>query len=452
MILNGYQTRDGITTARQSQEKMDSARKCQDFSKAWEVGDKLSVFFPIVWSPYYENGEIATEQARDSKGKLMYDEAGEPIMTQKGRWDIPTFDCWGHNVGDMKQLNLGATFIPSNTEIYQGKPVRFERDENGNIQYDDFGQPIYTSIEGDVTYQFARIAPLFIRGQKQAELNKAYSNNFQSEEFRRKAISDIEDKYDTNKSFNAPKPIIGKVRLATMTEVVAVKMDKYDDPEVDKAANYIYRMSSEKIDELLSLVNDVKYKPRDLDQKWFEVQISFNGDSNDQKGRAAAGRKAHPVGLTEEYTTRSRNPEAFEKIRSRVESIPMKASIIEAHTFIHRIPEAKIKSALSYYMAQFGDSLDNLSESKDIEMMTNNALYLIKFAALDSMSAENLKDKIMDSYKEYLSEHPEVKSSLELASEADGYSAPDTDAQQPSIKDLLGGDSELELPEEESIN
>jgi len=451
MILktqNGYSVRDGVMTATQAQTQMESTRKLQSFSKAWDVGDKLSVFFPIIWAPYLENGEQVMEQERDKRGKLVFNENNEPVMVPKGTWEFPVYTCWGHEVSDLKKLNVGTTFIPSLTEIYQGHPVKFNRDENSNIIYDSYGDPSFERIEGDITYQFSKIAPLFIRGMKQEELNKVYSKKFDSDEFRRKAIQDVEDRYDTNKSMNAPRPIIGKVTPYTITEVLVVKKDKYDDPDTTKVAKYTYRLKQEKINELYSLIKDVKFRPHDPEQKWFEVEMTFNGDTNDQKGRAQAGRKAHPVGLPEEYTMKVKNPDAFAQIEQQLESLQQLASGIKAHTYIQAIPEQKIKSALSYYVASFGEYLDSITEERDMEIMKNNASYLVKFAATDAMSSAALKETINNSYAEYLAEHPDTKPEAELATEQPGYSEPDVD-HMPTTAELLGDTEEYELPSSE---
>lgn len=444
-LRNGFRTRSGVTTARQSQEKRDSTIKRKDFGKAWQVGDKLSVFFPIVWSTHYEDGEPVMVEERDKYGQVVVDENGDPVLVEDGRWDIIVYELWGHKVNDMKALGLGTSFLPSLTEVWGGRPVKFIRDENGEVVYDEEGQPTFDSIEGDVSYQFSRIAPLFVRGMMQQELDKTYKTNYNNEEFRRMALDQIRDKYDTKKNMEAPKPIIGRLDLNTVTEVVAVTVDSNDQYKVDKAGAYIYRLTNDKIDELQSLLDDLKYKPRDHEQNWFEVQITYNGDSNDNKGRAQAGRKAHPVGLTSEYLMEARDPNAFKALKDKwLDRLPKTSSTISAHCYLSRkTAENKILSALSYYMAQNSEYLDKVSSEKDMEMVTNNAYQLVKFSALDTMTAENLKTTIMNSYREYMAEHPEAKPILELATEASDYQEPDVDKMPSTAALLQGGDFNL---------
>lgn len=443
MLRNGINTPPGVRTARQSKQSRDASKKCQTFNKAWLVGDKLSVFFPIVWCPNYLDNEIVMEQEYDRFGKPVLNEDGSPKMVQSGEWNIPVYDVWGHKVNDMKALGLKTTFIPSLTEIYGGRPVKFVRDEYGEVVYDDFGLPQYTPVEGDITYQFSKIAPLFIKGMKQEELSKVYNGKFSNEEFRRKALTDIENKYDTTKSMDAPKPIIDKCRLNTVCEVVAVTVDSNNNYKVDKAANYSFPLSDEKIDDLTALINDRKYRPTDIEQTWFEVQMTFNGDSNDVRGRSQAGRNAHPVGLSEEFTMKSVRPDLFEKIKAKVTSLPKSPSAIAQHTFLmNRIPEQKVLSALSYYIAANATYLDQIAEEEDMSRMMDNAYYLIKFAALDSMDREDLKTKIVDSYNEFMEDHPDMKPAMELTEDREDYTAPDLD-HMPSTKELLAGQDDL---------
>lgn len=454
MLRNGtgFASPNGIRTAGQSKQSRDASKKCNTFNKAWQVGDKLSVFFPIVWCPYYQDGEIVMEQEFDRFGQPVFNEDGSPKMVQSGIWEIPVYDVWGHKVNDMKALGLKTTFIPSLTEVCGGRPVKFERDEYGEVVYDEFGLPSCTPVEGDVTYQFSKIAPLFIKGMKQEELNKVYSGRFANDEFRRKALTDIETKYDTSKNMDAPKPIIDKCRLITVCEVVAVTVDNGNNYKVDKAANYSYPLSDEKIDDLKAILNDRKYRPTDTDQTWFEVQMTFNGDSNDVRGRSQAGRNAHPIGLSKEFTMESVRPDLFEKIRSRVVSLPKSPSAIAQHTFLmNRIPEQKILSALSYYIAANASYLDQIAEDDDMMKMMDNAYYLVKFSALDSMDKDELKGKIVTSYNNYMEEHPELKPVMELTEERSDYSAPDLD-HMPSTKELLAGQEDLIGDAESSLS
>lgn len=140
---------------------------------------------------------------------------------------------------------------------------------------------------------------------------------------------------------------------------------------------------------------------------------------------------------------KSVRPDLFEKIKAKVTSLPKSPSAIAQHTFLmNRIPEQKVLSALSYYIAANATYLDQIAEEEDMSRMMDNAYYLIKFAALDSMDREDLKTKIVDSYNEFMEDHPDMKPAMELTEDREDYTAPDLD-HMPSTKELLAGQDDL---------
>lgn len=445
---------NGFIGARQLQRERDGSRKMKGFNKAWEVGKKYSVSFPIKWLPAYDdNGEIIMIQERDTNGNPIFEEDGEtPIMTQQGQWDIVTAGIWGHKVNDMSALGLKSSFIPSLTDIYQGRPVKYTRDERGNVVCDDSGKPIYESCVGDITYQFSAIAPLFIAGQKQSRLDSIYKKQISNEDLRREAIQKIEEEFDTSKNMKAPKPVIGRTFLYASTEVVVVPIDASDKYEPDKAGQYSYEFkSNEKFNAILYLLDDIKFKPRDLTQKWFEVQMTFNGTSNDIKGRAEAGRKATPVGLTPEYTMQHRDPDAFDKIKQLIGCLPSDSDMISRRNYSYdKISEKVIARAIEQYIVLNSELLDSISSEKDEEILLAHASTLMRFDAVKCLTREPLKAKIETSYKEYLAEHPEQAEDLQLITEQEGYAEPAFD-DRPSSRELVSeaAQSGILLPEEE---
>lgn len=302
----------GTRGARDVRRERSTSRKFNSFNKSWKVGDKLSVFFPIMWRPERDtNDNIIMVQEVDNMGHPVFEEDGvTPKMTEKGVWDVVTGDIWGHKVSNTKEFNVGGSFIPSLTDVYEGRPVQFVRDEKGFIVYDNAtGKPLYETVPGDVTYQFSRIAPLFINGMKQEELSRVMNKKFPTEDMRREALQSIEDKYDTTKKMDAPRAVVGRLMLYASTEVIVVPMDGNDKYLPDKAGQYVYEFTSDqKFSNILQVLDDVKFKPRDLKQTWIEVQMTFNANTDDDRGRAEAGRKAAPIGLTPEYTMQSRDP------------------------------------------------------------------------------------------------------------------------------------------------
>lgn len=444
-LQNSMSGRAAVKTRSQS-------RKLQAFSKAWVVGDKLSVFFPIFWVPELdENEQPIMVQEIDTKGKPVFNEDGTPLMTQKGCWDIVTANIWGHDVPDMKKFAVGGTFIPSLTDIVRGQPAKILTDDAGKPMYDAYGEVVYEPVPGDVTYQFSKIAPLFVKGEKQGEIDRVMKKKFTSEDLRREALNEIDTKYDTDSNMDAPKPAVGKLHMVISTEVFVVKQTTDDRYDIESAGQYTYKLSDEKFNALIYLLDDIKFKPRDLTAKWFEVQMTFNGDSNDKRGRGQAGRKAVPVGLTPEYTMEARDPSGYTKIKGRLEQLPQDSQTITCRNFMYtKIAEKTIAKQISQYVVMNADMLDNISRDEDLEILTGNAYRLMQFQALDNMSNEEIKAKIMTSYHEYLEKHPELKDDTVLASDKEGYQEPTFEA-MPTSRELLSGDAGVTLPGEAEV-
>lgn len=442
-------------SGRQAVRTRSQSKKFQGFNKSWDVGDKLSVFFPIFWCPELdENGQPIEVQEVDTKGKLVFEADGvTPVMTQKGQWDIVTANIWGHDVNDIKKFPVGGSFIPSLTDVVRGTPAKIMLDDNGAPIYDAYGDVKYEPVTGDITYQFSKIAPLFIKGEKQAEIDRILKKKFTSEELRREALNKIDDDYDTSKHMEAPKPVVGKLHMVISTEVFVVKHTVNDEYDVDKAGQYTYKLSDEKFNSLIYLLDDNKFRPRDLNTKWFEVQMTFNGDSNDAKGRGQAGRKATPVGLTPEYTMEERDPQAYGKIKGRLENLPQDSQTITCRNFMYtKIAEKTIQRCINSYVILHADNLDCISNEEDQDMMINNAYRLMQFKALDNMENQEIKGKIMASYNEYLDKHPELKpEGSVLATEQEGYTEPTFEA-MPTSRELISGAAGVQLPGEEAVD
>lgn len=441
--------RQGLGEAQKTRNRSKTLRA---FNKAWHVGDKISVFFPIFWNPEMElqtdayGNEIEAPvmvQEIDTYGKPVYNEDGTPKLTEKGHWDVVVASVWGHKNNAMKELKL-PSFIPSLTDIEDGRPVRYLRDEKGEILYDEDGECRFEYIEGDVTYQFSMIAPVFIHGRKKAKLDRIANKPYSSPDLMRAALQAVEDEFDTNKSMDAPRPAIGKCMLYVSTEVVVVPVGANDAYLTDKANMFTYDFgSSDKIDAILNLLRDVKFRPRDLKQTWFEVQFTFNGTSDDQAGRAAAARKAVPVGLTPEYTMQHRNPEAYAAIRRNLADLPTDSSIITHRNFSYRKKEeAVIRRALEAYAVNHSEDLDQATEDADKETMLRNASRLMTFSVLPAMRNQELKDAITESYEKWKAEHAAV--ATPLATAQPGYSEPTMD-HRPTAQELVSGSVEADL-------
>lgn len=444
-LQNSASGRAAVRTRSQS-------RKLQAFSKAWVVGDKLSVFFPIFWVPELdENEQPIMVQEIDTKGQPVFEDDGTPVMTEKGQWDVVTASIWGHDVPDMKKFAVGGSFIPSLTEIVRGQPAKILTDDAGKPMYDAYGEVMYEPIPGDVTYQFSKIAPMFVKGEKQGEIDRVMKKKFASEDLRREALNEIDAKYDTDSNMDSPKPAVGKLHMVISTEVFVVKQNATNQYDLENAGQYTYKLSDEKFNSLISLLDDIKFKPRDLNARWFEVQMTFNGDSNDKKGRGQAGRKALPVGLTPEYTMEARDPAGYAKIKGRLEQLPQDSQTITCRNFMYtKIAEKTIEKQISQYIVMNSDMLDNITKEEDMEILTGNAYRLMQFRALDNMNNEEIKSRIKTAYMEYLEKHPELKDDTVLATEKEDYKEPTFEA-MPTSRELLSGAAGVALPGEKEV-
>lgn len=441
-------------SGRQAVRTRSQSRKFQGFNKAWDVGDKLSVFFPIFWCPDFdEDGNKIMVQETNSHGKPVFDDAGQPVMTERGQWDIVTANIWGHDITNFKKFPVGGSFIPSLTDVVRGQPAKILLDENGSPMYDSYGEVMYEPIPGDVTYQFSKIAPLFIKGEKQAEIDRIMKKKFASEDLRREALNEVDRQYNTDENMDAPRPIIGKLHMVISTEVVVVKHDTAGGYNLEASGQFTYKLSDDKFNSIIALLDDFKFKPRDLKARWFEVQITFNGTSNDKQGRAAAGRKATPVGLTPEYTMEARDPEAYKKLKSRLETLPQDSQTISCRNYMYtKIEEKTIQRCITSYVALHSDMLDHISRDEDKDMLYNNAYRLVQFKALDNMENKEIIDKIQESYREYLEKHPDLKpDDSGLATEQEGYHEPTFEA-MPTSRELLSGDAGITLPGEDEVD
>ena len=424
---------------------------CQPYNKAWHTGDKVSVFFPIFWTPEYEyvedeNGneveQVVIVQEVDTFGKPVYNEDGTPVMTEKGSWDIIVAQQWGHKCNDMKSTKL-PSFIPSLTEVYDKRPVKFQRDENGDVEYDVYGDPIFESIDGDITYQFSKIAPVFIHGRKAAEIKKASNKQWPSPDLLRERLNEIEDEYDTTKNMFAPKPVIGPLTLYASTEVIAVTVDKDDKYMVDSQGLYTYALNSnDKAEVLRNILNDTKFRPRDLNTKFFEVQFTYVGTSDDQKGRAAASRAAAPVGLTPEYQMQNKDPEAFKALKTGLAKLPTDSEIITHRNFSYRkISEGEILRKLEKYAVTHAEDLSGVTEQADIDIMKRNVARLANFKVIDMLDDGEVKNTVKAAYDEWKATHTEQEPAL--VTQQAGYTEPKMDV-PPKVEDMLGMPSEFD--------
>lgn len=395
--------------ARDARRARSAGQKFQNFSKAWQVGDKLSIFFPIMFVPYQdeETCEHIMVPAKDAHGREIIGDDGNPVMVEDGYFDIVVSMVPGHAVTNLKEFPVGNSFIPSLTEVVDMQPVVIERNPDGTAKRDQKGDIVCTPCAGDAAYQFSKIAPLFIKGMKQYDLDKAASKNYQNESLRKEAIARVEEKYDTKSNMDAKKPIISKLQYYTSTEVIAVPVDG-DRYRVDKAGQFTYKLSNDRIDQLAAILDDPKYRPADRNQKWVEVQMTFNGSKNDMAGRSEAGRKAVPVGLTHDFLMENVDPDGFSKVKRFLANLPEDSKMISKRNFTYRkVRESDVIKCIQQYVTFNSEYLDAIAAEDDTEYLVGQAVALMKIGGIASMTNKELKDKILGSFVESLEKKPD---------------------------------------------
>lgn len=322
-------------SARGAQKKREASKKLSMFSKQWLPGDQLRVFYPIYW------------------------EDGKP--------EIAIGAIWGHRVNDIKGLGLKTAFIPSTTE------------------FDDNGLPIGPA---DITYQFSRIAKVFVNGAKRIEEQAVQNKNWPTESARKEALKAVEEKYDAKNNMKAVKPIIGKAEYYISTEVLSVKIVN-DVPNADTIQVTSAPLSNQTIDRLYNIMADPKYAPNPGDE-FLEVEWKFPTDTDKSK----SARNAAPNGLTQEYRLATQNPDAYKLVQGKMTSV-----IRDCETITRRatrsVDPAKVRAALTQYSFINSEYLD-AADDEDIETLYNNCGVIKELDIVRSFTNEQLTAKIQE--------------------------------------------------------
>lgn len=309
-----------------------SLQKCKNFSKAWDVGDQATVFYPCKWWP-------------------------DESLASGGTFEIHMSAYFGHKVSDMKVL--GTTFLRSLSVI----------DENGQIVGD-----------GDLAYQFSRIAPLLVNAQKERELAELNAKDWTilGQTAYQNARKAIEDKYDTKENMQAKRALIGRLDVLKLTEVLYVAMDPntatpiFEDSRTQKTGTYIQTLSDSRLSKLRQLANDVNtgilaqnpgLVPVPGEVYFLEVLYNFTSAKN---SKADAG-KADPQGVAHSVTILERNPAHKTKLTEWLERIPKDPEGIAAHTYnMAPMPDEVLKAKLQAVMFESTSSMPFMTpEDKD---------------------------------------------------------------------------------------
>lgn len=279
---------------------MENARiKLQGLGKAWDVGSQLTVFYPFRLVP-----------SREEDGKLVW----VPCMSA----------VWGHKVNDAKLLK--RSFLRS----------RCQMNSNGEVIGD-----------GDLAYQFSRIASLLVRAQKEAELAACAERDWSAlgQSAYQTARQAIEDKYDPKK-LKGVKPLLGRLTIQCTTCVYAVAMDpNTSTPILDpgqesktKTGMFSQILSQSRKDKLFSLANNAlhgiyaqhpgkEYAVGDV--AFLEVLYNF---TSARMEKSEAG-QADPQGVAQSVSILFRAPDLAPKVEQRLSSVPVTSDDIRAKLY-----------------------------------------------------------------------------------------------------------------------
>lgn len=322
-----------LVSARGAQKTREDSKKLQMYSKQWLPGDSLRLFLPVFF--------------------------------HDGIWDIAVGAIWGHKVNDFEGIGLKTTFIPSLTEF----------DENG----DPVGPP-------DITYQFSRIARVFIDGQHALEEEKLQNKKWPTEAARKEALQKLDYQYDTKNNMKAIKPAIGMASYYISTEVLCLKMVN-DVPATDNIAVASFPMSSQRIDQLYAILQDIKYAPQE-GEEFLEIEWKYPANPD----KAASARAANPSGLTSEYRLINKHPEAYKLVSGMFNLVSRDAeSIVRRAT--KKIDEARIRGALTQYCIMNSEDIDACNSDNE-EVLVKNASLIHELRLDQAITNENLIAKL----------------------------------------------------------
>lgn len=368
------------------------SRKSGSFGKMWNPGDT-----GVCYYPFYKDEET-------------------------GRFELLVAVQRGYSVNDMKELGINTSFIPTMCEF----------DEDGNV----IGA-------GDIAYQFSRIAPCFVAGQKESEVASVMRKNV-DESSRQMLLKKIEDKYDKD-SLKGVKPIIGSLTFYISTECVYVPMQNKM-PNVQEARLVAQKLSDQRIKKLMSLANDEKYTPQpipDSDMYYLEVQYTWPvGEKSD------AG-KTEPAGLTAEYSIQAQHPNEYKSLLSEIAKLPSESETIARRNFsFTKVSEASLRQCFRSYAimkSEYLDALDAQSDEDMIKRIEKNSGLIEEFGLLSNMQNEDLVDKINAALELQHAQSPVTAEPTPTAETETAAPAPQMDIDQLLAADHVGSEDDLSM-------
>lgn len=316
-------------------------QKRKSFGKAWDIGDQGTVFVPFKW---YK----------------------DPTMPVGGTFEPHIGACFGHEAANIK--DFGTTFIPSLARI---------------------GTDGQVVGEGDLAFQFSKIAPLLVRAEKEhalADLNKKDWSILGTSAYQT-ARAEVEKQYNTKENMNAKKPALGRLRVRKMTEVVYIAMDPnsgtpiFDNDRNQKTGVYVQDLSDARLGKLRTLANDVNVGiiaqhpglvPEENTLYFLEVVYNFTSAKNN---RSEAGR-ADPQGVAQSITILARNPQLEGKLNELLKQVPASTTEIKGHAYgTQKVDENVLKQKLQTILFNSCEYFKDMME-EDKALLVKNAKIL----------------------------------------------------------------------------
>lgn len=321
------------------QTRLES-RKLSGFGKTWASGDTVNAFYPIYKDP------------------------------ETGLFEILASSVWGHSI-DPKIFGLKRIFIPTNSEIIDGEPT-----------------------VADSLYQFSRLAPLFIKGEYNDELEKVRKKAERlTEAMRKQKETELDKDYQVKDGRIGKSAAVGNLRLVVTTEVVVVKQNDEGRPKTDTATIVTQDLSNDRIRNINQILNDKKSQIPE-DAKYLEVTYTFG-----TTGNRSQDAQVKPIAVMPEYRIEERYPQEWLSIKSFIDTLPVESETIEKRNPSYkRVPESEVKQAINTYAIMNSELLDYLQEDEDITRLKRNA-DLLRLLAItvkhdDVMNAVNESEKV----------------------------------------------------------
>ena len=308
--------RNALRTRQQS-------RRLGGFGQMWKSGEQGIVYYPLT-------------------------------KTEDGQLDVLVASCWGHNINP-KEVGLKRIFVPTLSIIEDGVPK-----------------------VPDITYQFSKIAPLFLAGAKESKVANIMAKNM-SESQRKTVLKKIDE------DFEKLSPVVGKLRMVISTECVYVPLDSNGNPDVEKARLVSQDLSDARLNAILAILDNKQFGV-EPDATYVEVMYSF-GTSNVRQEDG----KVTPTGVTKEYSLQNRFPNDWPRIDQLLTGLPDTSETIEKrNSSFHMVEEGEISSAIASYSAIESGSLDSLSSEEDLDRLKKNAEIVSRLAI--PISNQGIKD------------------------------------------------------------